>query len=90
LHEPVTGTVLSGNVSNIAGNPNPYRWTFGLGTVSVSGNTALGQPTGICAAPDMPIELFVMVYAIALEPVDSPPVPKPAFTIPRLPALPPC
>ena len=38
----------------------------------------------------MPISVFVMVYALAFEPVGGPPVPKPDITIPRLPALPAC
>ena len=90
LAQPVAGTVLQDNVSNIAGNPNPFRWTFGIGSATVQGNSALGAPVGICAASPMPLEPFVMVYAVALEPVGSPPVPKPDFEIPRLPAQPPC
>jgi parallel beta-helix repeat protein len=90
LARPVTGTVISGNSSTIAGNASPYRWIYGLGTAQVTGNTALGRATGICQAPPIPISVFVMVYAVALEPVGSPPTPRPDITIPRLPALPSC
>ena len=88
LGRPVTNTVLSGNVSTIVGNHSPYRWTYGIGAIQVSGNRALGRVTDICAAPPMPVSLFVMVYAVAAEPVGAPPTPKPNFVIPRLPALP--
>ncbi len=90
LGRPVTNTVLSGNVSTIVGNHSPYRWTYGIGAIQVSGNRALGRVTDICAAPPMPVSLFVMVYAVAAEPVGAPPTPKPNFVIPRLPALPSC
>jgi hypothetical protein len=90
LARPVTGTVLTGNRSDITDNPNPYRWTYGIGAATVRGNTALGRDTGICAAPPMPISLFVMVYAIAVEPPGSPVTPAPNYTVLRLPTLPPC
>jgi parallel beta-helix repeat protein len=90
LGQPVTNTVLSGNVSTIVGNHSPYRWTYGIGAIEVSLNRALGRVTDICAAPPMPVSLFVMVYAVAAEPVGAPPTPRPNFAIPRLPALPSC
>ena len=90
LGRPVTATTLTDNVSHIVGNASPYRWTFGLGTLIESGNLAAGTPSNVCAAPAMPISVFVMVYAVASEPVGSPPVPKPDIAIPRLPALPAC
>jgi hypothetical protein len=90
LARPVTGTVLSGNRSDIVGNHSPYRWTYGLGAIDVANNVALGRTVGVCQAPPIPVSVFVMVYAVAVEPAGGPPAPKPDFTIPRLPALPSC
>ena len=54
------------------------------------GTLALGRTTGVCQAPPIPVSVFVMVYAVALEPAGGPPAPKPDFTIPRMPVLSPC
>jgi len=90
LHHPVTDTVVQGNVSLIRGNRSPYRWVDGVAGLDARGNTALGVPAAFCAAPDVPRGPFVMVYALALQDPNGPPVPRPAYTVPRLGALGPC
>lgn len=54
LGEPVTGTVLEGNVSDIVGNPDPYRWIDGASDTTGSGNMALGAPSSICPESSRP------------------------------------
>jgi hypothetical protein len=90
LHHPVTDTVVRGNGSLIRGNPSPYRWVDGVAALDARANTALGAPSAFCPAPDVPRGPFVMVYAVALQPPNGPPVPRPTFTVPRLGALAPC
>jgi hypothetical protein len=90
LGHPVTDTIVKDNVSAIVGNPSPYRWVDGVSNLDARRNTALDAPSAFCQAPDVPRGPFVMVYALAVQDPNGPPVPKPDFAIPRLGALPPC
>lgn len=90
LGHPVTGTVVRGNASTIAGNRDPYRWADGEAATTASGNTALGQPVGLCEAPTVPHNPMVMVIAFALEDPNGPPAPTPDLTVKTLGALAAC
>jgi hypothetical protein len=91
LGRPVSGTELIGNVSEIVGNPNPYRWVEGETATTLSGNVAEGSPVGWCRAPSLPRGPFVMTLAVALAgPGGTDPGTTPDLTIPSLAAQPPC
>ena len=90
LGRPVTGTVLTGNTSAIVGNANPYRWVHGEADTTVSGNTALGAPVGICEGQPTPRQIFVMVIAVRAALPDGSMPPTPDLTVATVPALPPC
>lgn len=90
LAHPVTHTIVRDNESTIVGNRSPYRWVTAAADLVAVDNRALGSPSGFCSAPEPPRGPFVMTYAVALQPPDAPPVPKPDFVIPRLGALPAC
>jgi hypothetical protein len=91
LGEPVTGTVLRGNVSDIVGNTDPYRWIDGTTDTTDSGNTALGAPSSICPGVEPPRSTFIFVIAIAVAgPGGTAPATTPDLTVPVLGALPPC
>lgn len=90
LAQPVTGTVLRGNVADIAGNRHPYRWVHGTAATTVAGNVALGQEVGICEGRPLPATPFIFVLAVALEPPGSPPTPAPDLTYPTVGSLPSC
>jgi parallel beta-helix repeat protein len=90
LDEPVAHAVVGHNDATIVGNPSPYRWVDGVAALRDYGNVALGAPSRLCAAPDIPRGPFVMVYAIALQDPTQPPVPPPAYTVPSLGVLPAC
>ncbi|MGZ4675883.1 MAG: right-handed parallel beta-helix repeat-containing protein [Acidimicrobiia bacterium] len=90
LGRPVADTLVRDNVADIAGNPDPFRWVDGIASLTARGNTANGEPTTFCPAPDLPRAVMVMVYAFALQDPNQPPVTKPDFEIPRLGAQPPC
>jgi parallel beta-helix repeat protein len=91
LGRPVTGTVLQGNTSHLAGNAHPYRWvTAHEGTVE-SANTALGQPAALCPGVEPPRSPFIFVIAVALAgPGGTPPATTPDLTFPVLGELPAC
>lgn len=91
LDHPVTGTVVADNVSEITGNPYPYRWVTEESGTTFTGNTALGAPVGWCQAPEPPRSPFVMAIAIALAgPGGTAPATTPDLTHPAQPALPDC
>jgi len=91
LDRPVTGTVVSGNVSTIVGNPSPFRWVHGFRDLTVTGNRALGRTVGICAGQELPHLQFIFVLAVAYEPPGSPVTPRPpGLTMPLLGPLPAC
>lgn len=87
LDRPVTGTVLTGNTSTIAGNDSPYRWVHGQRSTTVSGNRALGDGVGICQGEPPPRTLFVMVIAAAAALPDGSEPPTPDLSNPTLGAL---
>ncbi|MGN6694225.1 MAG: right-handed parallel beta-helix repeat-containing protein [Aquihabitans sp.] len=89
LDQPVTGTVLRGNVTTGA-NDSPYRWVDGQQDSTVEGNTAAGAPTGICEGEDPPRQLFVMVVAVAAPNPDGSKPATPDLTIDTLGALTSC
>jgi parallel beta-helix repeat protein len=91
LGRPVRATTLVGNVSSIAGNPNPYRWVEGQADTTVARNRALGRPVGLCQGPTLPRGPFVMTLAFAVEPPGGPePTPPPGLSFPTVGALAPC
>ncbi len=91
LGEPVTGTVVKDNVSDIVGNVDPYRWIDGTtGTVDEN-NTALGVPSTVCPGVEPWRSQFIFVVAVAAAgPDGGPPATTPDTTVPTLGALPPC
>lgn len=81
LGRPVDGTIVSGNVADIAANPNPYRWVHGHTNTTFSGNTSLGRPAGLCEGAAPARGPFVMTLAFVGAP--SPPVdPPPPLPLP--------
>jgi parallel beta-helix repeat protein len=90
LGEPVRDTVVTGNRSAIVGNPNPYRWTDGLGTFTEADNRVDGVPTAFCEAPRTPHGPFVMALEIGFPNPDGSIPPNPDLTFPVLPPLPAC
>ena len=91
LGKPVKNTVLIGNDSEIAGNPDPYRWVEGETGTAVVGNRALGQEVGICQGKTLPRGPFVMTIAFAGIPAGGPePEPPADLSAPVVGALPPC
>jgi len=90
LGQPVRGTVLVGNVSRIAANPNPYRWVDGETQTTVQANSAVGLPVGICQGPELPRQAFIFVIALAFANPDGTPPPTPDLAVPTLGALPAC
>lgn len=75
LHQPVTGTIVTGNVANIAANPNPFRWVHGQTNTTFSGNVSLGRPVGLCEGLAPARGPFVMTLAFVIT--DTPPVDPP-------------
>ena len=91
LGQPVAGTQLLDNTSDIVGNEDPYRWATGHAATIESGNTALGQPSALCQGVEPPRSPFIFVIAVALAgPGGTPPATTPDLTFPVLGALPPC
>ncbi len=90
LGDPVHDTVVTGNRSEIVGNPNPYRWTDGLGTFTESDNQVFGVPTAFCEAPTTPHGPFVMVLEVAFPNPDGSIPPNPGLTFPVLAPQPAC
>lgn len=76
LGQPVSGTVVSGNVATIAANPNPYRWVHGHTNTTFSGNQSLGRLAGLCeglAPARGPFVMTLAFQASETQPVDPPP-----------------
>jgi parallel beta-helix repeat protein len=91
LGEPVDGTVVSGNVSTIAGNAHPYRWIHAPTHTSESDNTALGSPVSLCEGQPLPRQPLIFVLAIGLPgPGGTPPATTPDLTVPTVGVLPDC
>jgi parallel beta-helix repeat protein len=91
LGEPVTGTVLVDNVSQITGNADPYRWVTGHADTVDTGNTALGAASGLCEGVEPPRSQFIFVVAVAAAgPGGGPPATTPDLTFPVLGPLAPC
>jgi hypothetical protein len=91
LGQPVSGTVLRGNVSAIVGNASPYRWVHGHNETEVSWNWALGTPVGLCEGEPVPRQPWIFVIAVALAgPGGTPPEVTPDLTVPTLGELPTC
>jgi len=91
LGQPVSGTVLRGNVSAIVGNASPYRWVHGHDETEVSWNWALGTPVGLCEGEPVPRQPWIFVIAVALAgPGGTPPEVTSDLTVPTLGELPTC
>ncbi len=91
LAEPVTGTIVEDNSSDIAGNTDPYRWIDGTTGTIDDGNTALGQPTTVCPGVEPPRSQFIFVVAVAAAgPGGTPPATTPDTTVPTLGPVAPC
>ena len=89
LGQPVDGTVITGNTSTIAGNPNPYRWIHGHVNTTFADNRSLGRVVGFCEGEQPPTTFFIFVIAFtAAEPPDPPDVDPPVIPPPA--PLPPC
>ncbi len=90
LGRPVRGTTLLGNVSVIAGNPNPYRWIHGQERTLAWANRAVGGWVGLCEGRPVPRQPFVMVIAVAAALPGGGKPPTPDLTVPELGPLPAC
>lgn len=91
LGEPVADTELTGNRIAVAGNHHPIRWVHGYDGLTVLGNTAHGEPVGICEGEQPPRLSFIWVIAAVPEPEGSPVTPPPDdLAHPVLDALDPC
>jgi parallel beta-helix repeat protein len=89
LSQPVNGTVIAGNVANIVGSPNPYRWIWGHTGTVFEDNQSLGREVGLCEGVQPPQGPFVMTVAfIFLEDPDNPPNEIRELPLPDV--LPPC
>lgn len=81
LGQPVTGTVVTGNVATIPANPNPYRWVHGHTNTTFGNNLSLGRPAGLCEGLEPARGPFVMTLAFVFAP--EPPVdPPPPLALP--------
>ncbi len=63
LDEPVTGTVLTGNVADLGRNVRPYTWIHGHTATTFSGNSAEGAVVPLVAGEQPPIDPFLFVVA---------------------------
>lgn len=90
LDHPVRGLRLAGNRSTIAGNADPYRWSFGHEGTVEGGNTALGAAAPLCEGPGVPVGTFIFVEALAVQPPGEPPVARPPGGTPDVGVLPAC
>ena len=88
---PVARTTLVDNVSNVAGNNNPYRWVSGHVDTIDQGNVANGAPSELCEGVEPPRLAFIFVIAVAPQaPGGGPPATTPDLTLPVLGPLPDC
>jgi parallel beta-helix repeat protein len=88
---PVARTRVVDNETSIPGNDFPYRWVNGHVDTVDQGNTANGQPAGLCEGVDPPRLAFIFVLAVApLQPDGSAPPPPANLEVPVLGAIPPC
>jgi parallel beta-helix repeat protein len=89
LSQPVDGTVITGNVANVTGSPNPYRWIWGHTNTTFSNNQSLGEVVSLCEGVQPPVGPFVMT--VAFEPlVDPENPPNEIRELPLPEVLPPC
>jgi parallel beta-helix repeat protein len=89
LGQPVDGTIVTGNVANISGSPNPYRWIWGHTNTTFDDNQSLGREVGLCEGVQPPRGPFVMTVAfIVLEDPENPPNEIRELPLPEV--LPPC
>jgi parallel beta-helix repeat protein len=77
LGRPVARTTLTGNVSNIPGLADPYRWVSGHIETVDTGNLANGQPAPLCPGVEPPRSVMIFVVGLALMNPDGTPPPKP-------------
>lgn len=88
---PVTGTVVTDNQAELAGNAFPYRWVTGHADTTAAGNTTHGQPVDLCQGVEPPRSPFIFVIAVALAgPGGTPPATTPDISFPVLGELPAC
>lgn len=73
LGQPVDGTRLVGNDSQLPGSPTPYRWIHGHTGTTDEGNTALGNRVVLCEGGEPPRSAFIFVVTAALQTSDDPP-----------------
>lgn len=89
LSQPVDGTVVTGNVANITGSPNPFRWIWGHTNTTFSNNQSLGKVVSLCEGVQPPVGPFVMtVDVVLLTDPDNPPNEVRELPLPGV--LPPC
>lgn len=87
---PVRGTVLTRNVSTIAGNTHPYRWVEGEADTVARANVALGRFVGTCEGRPLPRQPFIFAIAVAPANPDGTAPPTPDLTVPTVGTLPAC
>ena len=88
LSEPVDGTVITGNVADIAGSPNPYRWIWGHTNTTFSGNQSLGRLVSLCDGVQPAVGPFVMTVDFEVLDPENPPNEIRELPLPDV--LPPC
>lgn len=87
LAQPVDGTIITGNVADIAGSPNPYRWIWGHTNTTFADNTSQGKVVSMCEGVQPPRGPFVMTVDVILMP-ETPPNEIRELPLPGV--LPPC
>lgn len=88
LSQPVDGTIVTGNVANITGSPNPYRWIWGHTNTTFEDNQSLGRVVGLCEGVQPPVGPFVMTVDFQLYDPENPPNEIKELPLPDV--LPPC
>jgi parallel beta-helix repeat protein len=89
LSQPVDGTIVSGNVADDTGSPNPFRWIWGHTDTTFSDNRSLGKVVGLCEGLQPPQGPFVMTVDFTVLPdPNDPPMEIKELPLPGL--LPPC
>jgi parallel beta-helix repeat protein len=90
LDDPIRDTTVTGNVSRITGNPNPFRWVHGVENLVDQDNVALGNVTPFCEGMPPPRGPFLMSLEIGFPNPDGSIPTRPDLKKPVLGPLPAC
>lgn len=90
LHQPVDGTIVTGNRADIPGNKNPYRWVHGESNTTFTNNESLGgRVVGLCEGTPPRRNALIFVLAVVVYDPNNPPTGGPPIFPPPA-VLPPC